>query len=228
MQKPPSFHSSIPPPGGIFMLPEIERFQKWLKRKAPHASTQIHYTNDLELFFAWLHKLPQEVKVQDGDRFKSLSSRTVSAFPSTNRCLNSLNTENLNRDHPASNPHIFPINTTVHGIGSLAIRHIFQELHHRDQSQSSWASSRLHQCRIKASKCLVFKDSAECIPQGEKDIFAWKCRLRNLVGFFQFCESFSSLSIFHSCCTIPCQEYNPNINGFFTSLTNSGIFCNYV
>jgi hypothetical protein len=36
------------------MLPEIERFRKWLKRKAPHASTHIHYTNDLELFFAWL------------------------------------------------------------------------------------------------------------------------------------------------------------------------------
>jgi hypothetical protein len=51
------------------MLPEIERFQKWLRRKAPNASTHIHYTSDIELFFAWRHKPPNDVKVQDIDLF---------------------------------------------------------------------------------------------------------------------------------------------------------------
>ena len=31
------------------MLSEIEQFQKWLRRKAPHSSTHIHYVSDLEL-----------------------------------------------------------------------------------------------------------------------------------------------------------------------------------
>jgi hypothetical protein len=28
------------------MLPEIEHFARWLRRKAPYSSTHIHYTND--------------------------------------------------------------------------------------------------------------------------------------------------------------------------------------
>jgi hypothetical protein len=28
------------------MLPEIEQFQKWLRRKSPHASTAIQFTYD--------------------------------------------------------------------------------------------------------------------------------------------------------------------------------------
>ncbi len=51
------------------MLPEIEAFQKWLRRKAPNASTQIHYPNDLDLFFTWLNKPIPEVTVQDIDRY---------------------------------------------------------------------------------------------------------------------------------------------------------------
>jgi hypothetical protein len=51
------------------MLPEIERFTRWLRRKVPHASTPIHYASDLELFFAWLTKPPSDVKVQDIDAF---------------------------------------------------------------------------------------------------------------------------------------------------------------
>lgn len=35
------------------MLSEIERFDKWLRRKAPHTTTHIHYVNDLKLFFDW-------------------------------------------------------------------------------------------------------------------------------------------------------------------------------
>jgi site-specific recombinase XerD len=72
------------------MLPEIERFQKWLKRKAPHASTHIHYTNDLELFFAWLHKLPEEVKVQDVDLFIEHCQAEGYALATINRRLAAL------------------------------------------------------------------------------------------------------------------------------------------
>jgi hypothetical protein len=43
------------------MVPEIESFRNWLRRKAPHASTPRHYVNDLELFFAWLGKPSQDV-----------------------------------------------------------------------------------------------------------------------------------------------------------------------
>lgn len=72
------------------MLPEIERFQKWLKRKAPHASTHIHYTSDLALFFAWLHKLPDEVKVQDVDRFIERCQQEGYALATINRRLAAL------------------------------------------------------------------------------------------------------------------------------------------
>jgi site-specific recombinase XerD len=72
------------------MLPEIERFQKWLKRKAPHASTHIHYTNDLELFFAWLHKRPEEVKVQDVDHFIERCQAEGYALATINRRLAAL------------------------------------------------------------------------------------------------------------------------------------------
>ena len=36
------------------MLPEVQRFHNWLRRRSPHASTAHHYSRDLELFFAWL------------------------------------------------------------------------------------------------------------------------------------------------------------------------------
>jgi hypothetical protein len=29
------------------MLPEIVRFNKWLRRRSPNAATHVHYTNDL-------------------------------------------------------------------------------------------------------------------------------------------------------------------------------------
>lgn len=35
------------------MLAEIDAFQQWLRRRSPHASTHLHYSNDLKLFFAW-------------------------------------------------------------------------------------------------------------------------------------------------------------------------------
>jgi site-specific recombinase XerD len=51
------------------MLSEIVRFNKWLRRKAPDATTHVHYTNDLELFFAWNRKAPAEITLHDVDAF---------------------------------------------------------------------------------------------------------------------------------------------------------------
>ncbi len=72
------------------MLPEIERFRKWLKRKAPYASTHLHYTNDLELFFSWVRKPPNAVKVQDIDLFIEHCHQNGHAITTTNRRLAAL------------------------------------------------------------------------------------------------------------------------------------------
>ena len=72
------------------MLPEIESFRKWLRRKAPHASTPKHYGNDLELFFSWLGKECQDVKVQDIDAFIEYSQAQGHAIATVNRRLAAL------------------------------------------------------------------------------------------------------------------------------------------
>jgi site-specific recombinase XerD len=90
MMKLPSFKSSNPPPGGITMLPEIEQFQKWLRRKAPHASTPKHYGNDLELFFTWLHKGKDEVRVVDIDSYIEHCQQVGLALTTINRRLAAL------------------------------------------------------------------------------------------------------------------------------------------
>jgi site-specific recombinase XerC len=72
------------------MLPEIEAFLKWLRRKAPRSSTPIHYGNDLELFFAWLDKPWMEVKVQDIDDFIEHSQTQGHAIATINRRLAAL------------------------------------------------------------------------------------------------------------------------------------------
>jgi site-specific recombinase XerD len=51
------------------MLPEIVRFNKWLRRRSPNATTHVHYTNDLELFLNWLSKPPNEITLRDVDAF---------------------------------------------------------------------------------------------------------------------------------------------------------------
>ena len=51
------------------MIPEIERFHKWLRRKSPHTVTHIHYTSDLSLFFTWVDKPPTEVTLHDIDAY---------------------------------------------------------------------------------------------------------------------------------------------------------------
>lgn len=74
------------------MLPEIERFRHWLRRKAPHASTCIHYTNDLELFFARLQKPIDQVRVADIDAFIEYSQLQGQAIATINRRLAALST----------------------------------------------------------------------------------------------------------------------------------------
>ena len=72
------------------MLPEIESFRKWLRRRAPHASTALHYGNDLELFSAWIQKPLQDVKVQDIDAFIEYCYGQGHAITTINRRLAAL------------------------------------------------------------------------------------------------------------------------------------------
>jgi len=69
------------------MLPEVERFGKWLRRRNPHATTHIHYTSDLELFFTWLDKPLTQVSVTDIDRFIEHSQTQGHANATINRRL---------------------------------------------------------------------------------------------------------------------------------------------
>jgi site-specific recombinase XerD len=72
------------------MLSEIEQFQKWLRRIAPYSSTHIHYTSDLEKFFAWLPKPPTEVTVRDVDAFIEHCQQAGHAIATINRRLAAL------------------------------------------------------------------------------------------------------------------------------------------
>lgn len=72
------------------MLPEIERFQKWLRRKSPHTSTHIHYTSDVKLFFAQVGKLPNEIGILEVDGFIEHNQRNGHAIATINRRLASL------------------------------------------------------------------------------------------------------------------------------------------
>jgi site-specific recombinase XerD len=69
------------------MLPEVERFGKWLRRRNPDATTPVHYTSDLELFFTWLDKPLTQVSVIDIDRFIEHSQTQGHANATINRRL---------------------------------------------------------------------------------------------------------------------------------------------
>jgi site-specific recombinase XerC len=90
------------------MLPEIVRFKKWLRRKAPLASTHIHYANDLDLFFIWAHKSPEVVKVQDIDLFIEHCQQEGHAIATVNRRLAALRSFYhflaIESDHAPRNP----------------------------------------------------------------------------------------------------------------------------
>jgi len=72
------------------MLPEIESFQNWLRRKAPQSSTAKHYGNDLALFAAWAGKALRDVKVQDIDAFIEHCHAQGHAINTINRRLAAL------------------------------------------------------------------------------------------------------------------------------------------
>ena len=99
------------------MLPEIQSFQKWLRRKAPHASTAIHYVSDLELFFDWVEKAPQDIKVQDIDRFIEFSLAQGQAIATINRRLAAIRSLytflTVESDEPVHNP-VLPKRHFIH------------------------------------------------------------------------------------------------------------------
>jgi len=72
------------------MLPEIERFNKWLRRRSPHATTHIHYTNDLKLFFTWADKSPSAIIIQDIDAYIEHCQGLGHAIATINRRLAAL------------------------------------------------------------------------------------------------------------------------------------------
>lgn len=74
------------------MLPEIEQFQKWLRRKRPHTSTVIHYTSDLQFFFNWVAKPPGQVSVRDVDAYIEHSQARGHHLATINRRLAALGT----------------------------------------------------------------------------------------------------------------------------------------
>ena len=51
------------------MFPHAERFERWLRRRSPHAATPIHYLNDLKFFFAWAGKSPAAITLHDIDAY---------------------------------------------------------------------------------------------------------------------------------------------------------------
>lgn len=72
------------------MLPEVQQFQKWLRRKSPHASTYIHYTNDVQLFFTWRTQAPATITLRDVDAFIEHCQQRGQRIATINRRLASL------------------------------------------------------------------------------------------------------------------------------------------
>ena len=72
------------------MLPEVEQFQKWLRRTRPHTSTFLHYTSDLHFFFSWANKSPGAITVRDVDAYIEHSRAQGHRIATVNRRLASL------------------------------------------------------------------------------------------------------------------------------------------
>ena len=51
------------------MFPHAARFERWLRRRSPHAATPIHHLNDLKLFFAWAGKSPAAITLHGIDAY---------------------------------------------------------------------------------------------------------------------------------------------------------------
>ena len=72
------------------MLAEIEDFNKWLRRKNPQATTPIHYSNDLRLFFEWANKSPAQITVLEIDQYIEHCQGLGHAVATINRRLAAL------------------------------------------------------------------------------------------------------------------------------------------
>jgi site-specific recombinase XerC len=69
------------------MLVELDRFDKWLRRRSPSSSTHIHYRSDLRLFFTWAGKEPPAISPLDVDRFIAHCQSQGHAVATVNRRL---------------------------------------------------------------------------------------------------------------------------------------------
>jgi hypothetical protein len=63
------------------MVPHAQRFDKWLRRRSPHAATPTHYLNDLKLFFAWAGKSPNAITLHDVDAYIPTGGALLRALP---------------------------------------------------------------------------------------------------------------------------------------------------
>jgi site-specific recombinase XerC len=72
------------------MFPEIERFGKWLRCQSPQATTHIHYTSDVKLFFAWAGKTPASITLHDVDAYVAHCRDLGQAGATVNRRLAAL------------------------------------------------------------------------------------------------------------------------------------------
>lgn len=90
------------------MLAEVVRFSKWLRRRSPHATTVIHYTNDLELFFAWADKPYKVITLHDIDAYIEHAQTLGHAVATINRRLAAIRAFytflSLESDAPPANP----------------------------------------------------------------------------------------------------------------------------
>lgn len=69
------------------MLPEIDRFARWLRCQSPNSATHRHYASDLELFFAWVDKRPEAITFRDVDAYVTHSRDIGHAGATVNRRL---------------------------------------------------------------------------------------------------------------------------------------------
>jgi site-specific recombinase XerD len=74
------------------MLPEVQRFGKWLRRKNPQATTQVHYLSDLNHFFAWAAKPPQAITLREIDAYIEHAQGQGHAVATVNRRLAAIRT----------------------------------------------------------------------------------------------------------------------------------------
>jgi site-specific recombinase XerD len=144
--KPAKVLSSIfSPSGGSFMLPEIDKFQKWLRRRNPHASTSIHYVSDVSLFFVWINISPQAINVQEIDRYIEHSRAIGHCIATVNRRLAALHSFYdflaMASDEPVKNPvipyrhYIRQCDPLPRDVEDAVLEKLFAVIHHpRDRA----------------------------------------------------------------------------------------------